>query len=126
MIEWRYWIGIGALAAGVAISLGAFGAHALKQTLNEQQLQWYQTAFEYQMIHSLALVALGLFASRINNFAIQISGWSFCLGIILFSGSLYLMALGQPRNLAILTPFGGLSFIVGWVLLAVSAFRSVV
>lgn len=125
MIEWRYWFGIGAIAAAFSVGLGAFGAHLLKGSLDEQQTQWYRTAFEYHLAHSIALLAVGMFASKINSTLIQASGWLFCLGIVLFSGSLYLMALGLPRILGTITPLGGLSLIVGWCLLAYQAFKPV-
>jgi uncharacterized membrane protein YgdD (TMEM256/DUF423 family) len=123
MIEWRHWLGLGALMSALAILLGAFGAHMLKGHLTEQQLQWYKTAFEYHIIHSLALLALGMFSSRIDNNWTQGAGWCFFLGMVLFSGSLYLMSLGLPKGLAMVTPLGGVSFISGWILLAVAAFK---
>jgi uncharacterized membrane protein YgdD (TMEM256/DUF423 family) len=123
MLEWRFWIGIGALMAALSVGLGAFGAHALKGTLNEQQSQLFRTAFEYHLIHSLALLAVGLFASRINSGLIQMTGWLFCAGIILFSGSLYLMAIGLPRSLGFITPLGGLAFIAAWIIFAFQAFK---
>jgi len=125
MMEWRFWIGTGACTAGLSVLLGAFGAHALKGTLDDQQIQWFKTAFEYHAFHSLALLILGLLASRTNNSLVQSSGWFFCLGIVLFSGSLYLMALGFPKTLAIITPIGGLSFLTAWTLMAIATFKKI-
>jgi uncharacterized membrane protein YgdD (TMEM256/DUF423 family) len=110
-----------ALLAGVAgasaVLLGAFGAHALQKVLDTRTLELWHTAVNYHVWHALALVlAVGLGAGRSRRVAIA----AFALGIVLFSGSLYALALGAPRWAGIITPFGGLAFIVGWVALGLS------
>jgi uncharacterized membrane protein YgdD (TMEM256/DUF423 family) len=110
-----------ALLAGVAgasaVLLGAFGAHALQKVLDTRTLELWHTAVNYHVWHALALVlAVGLGAGRSRRVAIA----AFALGIVLFSGSLYALALGAPRWTGIITPFGGLAFIVGWVALGLS------
>jgi uncharacterized membrane protein YgdD (TMEM256/DUF423 family) len=110
-----------ALLAGVAgasaVLLGAFGAHALQTVLDTRALELWHTAVNYHVWHALALVlAVGLGAGRSRRVAIA----AFALGIVLFSGSLYALALGAPRWAGIITPFGGLAFIVGWVALGLS------
>lgn len=96
--------------AGVA--LGAFGAHALKAQLTDAALGWWQTAVEYHLLHAAALLALA-WAPRKHALA----AWSFGLGVILFSGSLYVMALTGITVLGIVTPIGGVAFLVGWACL---------
>jgi len=116
------WIGIGALLGALAVVLGAFGAHALKERLDPEQLGWWHTAVQYHLGHALALVLLGLFVQRRKSGGLAAA--FFAAGIALFSGSLYAMALGAPRWFGAITPFGGLAFILGWVMFAVAAFRS--
>jgi uncharacterized membrane protein YgdD (TMEM256/DUF423 family) len=105
-------------AAGAsAVLLGAFGAHALQKALDARSLELWHTAVSYHLWHALALVlAVGLGAGRARRAAIA----AFALGIVLFSGSLYALALGAPRWTGIITPFGGLAFIVGWIALGLS------
>ncbi len=117
-----YFISLGALTAMIAVVMGAFGAHALKDVFSVSQMKWYQTAFEYQMAHSLALILLGLSTSgRIYSRYTQVAGISFLAGMILFSGSLYLLAFTQLRWLGAITPIGGLAFISGWLFFALAA-----
>ena len=91
----NHWIGVGALSAGIAVALGAFGAHALKETLEPEQLETWNTAVQYHVLHALALIGFGLYRGRFaaGNFP----GWAFLAGSVLFSGSLYGLALGGPR-----------------------------
>ena len=114
----RTLLAAGALLAGLAVGLGAFGAHGLKAVLGAAELGWWQTAVQYQMWHALALVALGLSPLRARA-----AGWLFGGGILLFSGSLYLMALTGTRALGMVTPLGGLLLILGWAALALSAIK---
>ncbi len=125
MVTWRTWIGIGAVCCALAVLLGAFGTHALKNQLAEDQLRWFKTAFDYHIIHALGLVAIGLYGSRVDHLWTQVAGWCLFTGMILFSGSLYGMALGLPRSIAMLTPLGGLAFTGGWLFLAFSCFKSI-
>ena len=117
------WLGTGALFAALGVAAGAFGAHGLRAMLAEPLLLIYETAVRYQMYHALALVALGALAGRLPPRAITVSGSLFTLGILLFSGSLYLLALGAPRLLGLVTPFGGLALIGGWLVLGWTSLR---
>ena len=109
----------GALFAAAGVMLGAFGAHALRATLSPVALGWWETAVQYQMWHGLALVALGLSPLRARAAA-----WLFGAGILVFSGSLYLMALSGTRALGMVTPLGGLMMILGWLAFAAAALRN--
>lgn len=111
----------GALFAAAAVCLGAFGAHALAEVLSARQAEVWDTAVHYQLAHALALVLCGLLARDAGSRPLRIAGWCFGLGVLLFSGSLYGLALGGPRFLGPLTPLGGLAFIAGWLALAMSA-----
>jgi uncharacterized membrane protein YgdD (TMEM256/DUF423 family) len=105
------------LAGASAVLLGAFGAHALKDTLDARSLELWHTAVNYHAWHALALVlAVGVGFGRSRRVAIA----AFALGIVLFSGSLYALALGAPRWTGIITPFGGVAFLVGWIALGLS------
>jgi uncharacterized membrane protein YgdD (TMEM256/DUF423 family) len=105
------------LAGASAVLLGAFGAHALRGVLDVQGRELWQTAVNYHVWHALALaLAVGLGRGRSGRFAIA----AFAIGIVLFSGSLYALALGAPRWTGIITPFGGLAFITGWIALGLS------
>ena len=110
----------GSLLAGLAVAAGAFGAHALRERLDPASLATFETAARYQLIHALAIVVAAERAARTNNATAMRAAALFAAGIGLFSGSLYVLALGGPRLLGAVTPFGGLSFMAGWVLLALS------
>ena len=106
---------------------GAFGAHALRSRLTESALSTWETGVQYHLIHALALVAIGLFL-RLSPpaeapTAVLVAGWLFLLGIFLFSGSPYVLALGGPRLFGPITPLGGVAFIAGWIALLVAALR---
>ena len=118
------WLGIAALNLAIAVMVGAFGAHGLKKIASEQQLTWWQTATDYFFYHALGLVLLGIIAKTLPQIAIKGSFWCIQIGIILFCGSLYVMALGLPRGLGAITPIGGLFMIIGWLLLAWQAFKN--
>jgi uncharacterized membrane protein YgdD (TMEM256/DUF423 family) len=120
-----------ALLGGLAVALGAFGAHGLqKLTTDEKVLKSFQTAVQYQMYHALVLLVIGGFSSRFNLSLLKWAANFFILGIILFSGSLYLLALlkaqGQEpsRYLGIVTPIGGMFFLLGWITLLIAFLRS--
>ena len=117
-------ISIGAVNGFLAVALGAFGAHGLKRIATPEQLAWFNTASEYQMSHALAILLCGLVAIHINSRYITIAGYLFLAGIVIFSGSLYAMALGAPRWLGAVTPIGGTAFLLAWAILAWSALRS--
>lgn len=113
-----------AINGALAVTLGAFGAHALKQSLSATAIQTWHTAVQYHFVHVLALFALGVLAKSTGLLLPgKVAGLAFMLGIVLFSGSLYGLALGGPKVLGPITPLGGLCFIMGWVALAVQVAR---
>lgn len=115
----------GAFSAALAIVLGAFGAHALKSQLSSEMLAVYNTAVQYHFYHSLGLLILGLIAMHIG--AVPLWNWSAGLmlaGIVLFSGSLYILAISGMRVLGAVTPLGGLCFILSWLLLLVALWKA--
>jgi uncharacterized membrane protein YgdD (TMEM256/DUF423 family) len=109
---------LGALFAAAGVAAGAFGAHALRGRLSTEMLAVFETGVRYHLIHALALLAVGLASTRWASPAVALAGWLFCAGVVLFSGSLYLLALGGPRALGAITPIGGVAFIAGWLILA--------
>jgi len=115
---------LGAILAAVSVSLGAFAAHAATKFMTEQQLGWMEKAARYNMYHALALFAIAWALTRWTSQTglLNIAGWSFVAGIALFSGSLYIMAF-TPLRLGYITPLGGVAFVLGWVLLAVAAWK---
>lgn len=119
------WFVMGAIASGVAVILGAFGAHGLKSRVDPELLVVFETGVRYQMYHALALLAVGLARVHWPTAVISLAGWFFLAGILIFSGSLYLMTATGERWLGAITPIGGLAFIIGWVLLAVGAWRAI-
>lgn len=104
-----------------AVALGAFAAHGLKSQLSADLLAVFQTGVHYQMVHALALLAVALLGAHLPGRALWWSGGLFVLGIVLFSGSLYLLTLTGVRTLGIVTPFGGLAFLGGWLSLGIAA-----
>ncbi len=118
------WFGMGAVAAAIGVGLGAFGAHGLKARVSPEMLAVFETGVRYHLIHALGLLAVGWAAGRWPGSWTQAAGVLMILGILLFSGSLYVMAVTGVRWLGAITPLGGLAFIAAWVSLAVSAFRS--
>jgi uncharacterized membrane protein YgdD (TMEM256/DUF423 family) len=107
------------VAAALAVALGAFGAHGLKARLSAEMLAVWQTAVHYHAWHALGLLALGVTGFYLKNPWMSAAGWLLVAGILLFSGSLYALALGAPRVFGAVTPFGGLAFILGWLAFAV-------
>jgi uncharacterized membrane protein YgdD (TMEM256/DUF423 family) len=119
------WLAVaGAVSAFVAVAAGAFGAHALRGRVSPEMLAVYDTGVRYQMAHALALLALAAVAGRWPAAGWSPAGWLFVAGSVLFAGSLYLLALTGVRWLGAITPFGGLAFLAGWVVVAVTAFRA--
>ena len=105
----------GSISGMLSVMIGAFGAHALKSTLEAtQRLETFETAVKYQFYHSLALVLLGLLMIQFQHKAFTISGYGFIVGIFLFTGSLYILSLTGITKLGAITPLGGLAFIIGW------------
>lgn len=120
---------LGTVLAGLAVVLGAFGAHGLKKLVGPDTVASYQTGVQYQMYHALALILLAILYDRFQSSFLNYAGWFFLFGIIFFSGSLYLMAALKAMNRPIMpfigpiTPVGGLLFITGWVLLLIGIIR---
>lgn len=113
----------GAINAFLAVALGAFAAHGLKHYLNEYESGIWQTAVDYQMAHALGLILIGLVA---NSLSLNLNkpGWIMFCGIIIFSGSLYILSLTGIKALGMITPIGGMCFIVSWLWLAISIYKN--
>ena len=120
---------IGTILSGLAVALGAIGAHSLKKIADADTLATYQTAVQYQMYHALALILVGILAERILNPMADYAGFFFIGGVVLFSGSLYLISSLKvmnktvPTAVGIMTPVGGLLFILGWLMLLVAIIK---
>lgn len=115
---------LGSANALLAVMLGAFGAHALKSRLDETMLNVYQTGVQYHFYHALGLILVGIIALNIPlNIWIKNSGWMMFFGIVLFSGSLYLLSILNLRWLGMITPLGGLLFILAWLSLFISILK---
>jgi uncharacterized membrane protein YgdD (TMEM256/DUF423 family) len=120
----RTFLLIGALAGVVGVALGAFGAHGLRARLTPDMLAVFETGVRYHMYHALAILGVASVAERLQASRLVLaSGWLFLAGIILFSGSLYLLAVTGVRVLGAITPFGGVAFLLGWGCLALAALR---
>lgn len=119
----RFWLLAGCATGFLSVASGAFGAHALKDHLSPEMLNVFETAVRYSMLHCSALLAVGLVGHRGEARAIKVAGIAFIAGIVLFSGSLVGLALTEVRALGIITPFGGLSFLTGWVALGLAVAR---
>lgn len=114
----------GALAGFLGVALGAFGAHALRAKLSPDMLAIYETGVRYQMYHVIAVFAAAWAAARWQKKIFGAAGVSFLAGIVVFSGTLYLVALTGERWLGAITPFGGLALLTGWLMLAIGAWRA--
>ncbi len=119
----RFFITAAALSGASGVALGAFGAHGLASRLAPSDLSSWETAVLYQLLHALLLLQVGAMIRDRQSRALQFSGFSLLIGIVLFSGSLYVLALGGPRLLGPVTPIGGVAFILGWLAIAVSLLR---
>lgn len=136
----RWWVTAGAVLAGLSVVTGAFAAHGLDSRLQEiyagqpdrqivgmtvpaayKYMKDFQTAATYQMTHALGMIAIGLLSRARPRRSLEVAGWSFLLGIVLFSGSLYVLVLTGERSLRHLPPIGGVLFLVGWAALACGA-----
>lgn len=107
-----------------AVALGAFGAHGLKARASAEGLAWWETGARYAAYHALALLAVAWLADRAPSRATTVAGASFVAGVLLFSGSLSIMTLTGARALGMITPFGGLALLMGWLALAVAGWRA--
>jgi uncharacterized membrane protein YgdD (TMEM256/DUF423 family) len=122
----RLFITLGALSGFLAVAAGAFGAHALRDRLTTSMLDVFQTGVTYQMYHALALVGVGILLARFSTDGsawLTAAGWLFVGGSVLFSGSLYALALSGTTWLGAITPLGGIAFLVGWLALAIGIWR---
>ncbi len=120
----RFFLTFGAALAGIAVAAGAFGAHALRARLSPGDLAIFETAVRYQMYHALALLAVAWASTLVPDVAfVRWAGLCFIAGVLIFSGSLYLLVLTDTRWLGAITPIGGVALIGGWICLALAALR---
>ena len=116
-------LALGSILAGLGVAAGAFGAHALKDILDPPMLQVFETATRYVMYHAFGLCIVSWAIDRYPEQRLEKSGWLFLIGILLFSGSLYMVSLAGIRWMGAVTPIGGLAFMIGWLLLAWGVWR---
>jgi uncharacterized membrane protein YgdD (TMEM256/DUF423 family) len=115
---------LGAIHAFLAVALGAFGAHGLEGKISEKYLKTWNTAVQYQMFHAIGLFIVAFLTDKLaQTNLIVTAGWSLFIGILLFSGSLYVLSVTGIKVLGAITPLGGVAFLVGWVLLIVAAVK---
>lgn len=120
----KLFVSLGAINAFLAVALGAFGAHALKSRLSAEMLSIFETGVQYHFYHALGLLAIGLIATHLpDSIWLKRSGWLMFLGIIIFSGSLYILSITGMRWLGAITPIGGLCFLASWILLAIAVLK---
>lgn len=121
----RLFIVLGSINAALAVIFGAFGAHALKARISPEMLNVYHTGAQYHFYHALGMLLVGVLATQLQNQAVlRLSGFLMLAGIVLFSGSLYLLAITGVTWLGAVTPLGGVAFIAAWIVLALAAFRA--
>lgn len=120
----RIFLLLAAFAGFTGVALGAFAAHGLKARLSAEYLAVFQTGVHYQLIHALALFGVALLLQRLPSGLLHAAGSLFALGILLFSGSLYLLTLSGIGKLGMITPLGGLAFLAGWLCLGLAALRA--
>ena len=120
----RVFLLLAALAGFTGVALGAFAAHGLKGQLSAEYLAVFQTGVQYQLVHALALFGVALLGERLPGLLVQVAGGLFGAGILLFSGSLYVLTLSGLGKLGMITPLGGLCFLAGWLCLGLAAWRA--
>lgn len=113
----RTFVSLGGALAFLAVAFGAFGAHALRERIGPESLQIWHTGVEYQMAHALALILIGVLSAHVPDPRVKTSGWLLYFGVLIFSGSLYILAVSGIRWLGAITPLGGACFLAGWALL---------
>ena len=118
----KVFIILGALCTMMAVGTGAFGAHGLEGKLSDKYMSVWEKAVNYQMYHGLGLILIGIISGT-TSINVNWAGWLLFFGIVLFSGSLYILALTQIRILGAITPLGGVLFIVGWLMLIIATFK---
>lgn len=122
----KLFLASGSVLGGLAVMIGAFGAHALKQTLEASgRIDTFETAVKYQFYHALALILLGNLMMNLKHSYLTYSGYSFIAGVIIFSGSLYILCLTGITKFGMVTPVGGLFMIAGWLLLTLGVLKTV-
>jgi len=114
---------LGIINGFLAVALGAFGAHGLEGRISEKSIAIWEKAVHYQMFHTTALLVTGLLMLKYQATSLTAAGWAFFIGIVIFSGSLYIYATTSIKAFAIVTPLGGVSFLVGWVLLGIATMK---
>ncbi|WP_058303316.1 DUF423 domain-containing protein [Gorillibacterium timonense] len=120
----RKFVGIGSMLAFLGVALGAFGSHGLKGQIPDDRLEVYTTGVHYHLIHAIGLILIGLAAERLaDKKRVKAAGWLILIGTLLFSGSLYVLAVSGIKILGIITPFGGVAFLAGWCCLAWAAWK---
>ncbi|WP_313803311.1 DUF423 domain-containing protein [Cytobacillus sp.] len=120
----KLFIILGAINAFLSVALGAFGAHGLEKTVEPKYLEIWKTGVTYQMFHATGLLVIGVLLGKLpGNALLSWSGWIMLIGIIFFSGSLYILTLTQKGILGAITPIGGVCFLVAWVLLIIAAVK---
>ena len=116
---------LGAINAFLAVALGAFGAHGLEGKIPVRYFEIWKTGVQYQMFHALGLFVVGLMLGKFPNInLLTAAGWIMFIGIVLFSGSLYVLSLTQIKPLGAITPFGGVAFLIAWVLIGYAAVKT--
>lgn len=122
----KFFLMLGAINTFICIALGAFGAHGLKHILTDEMLAIYHTGVQYHFYHAIGLLFVGLLLLHfVKSRLIELSGWFMLLGIILFSVSLYVMSLTEIRGLGMITPFGGVSYLIAWAVLSFAIWKEV-
>ncbi|MDU7558291.1 MULTISPECIES: DUF423 domain-containing protein [unclassified Pseudomonas] len=119
----RVFLMLAAFFGFTGVALGAFAAHGLKDRLSEQYLAIFHTGVTYQLVHALALIGVALLATQLQSRLVTWAGICFALGIVLFSGSLYVLTMTGISKLGMITPIGGLGFLAGWLCLGLAAWR---
>lgn len=119
----KLWLSIGALSGFLAVAIGAFGAHGLGSRVPPEQLATFEIGARYHMYHALALLAVAWLASREPGLVVSVAGWAFVVGTILFSGSLYYLGATGSKALVLVTPMGGVAFMIGWICLFAAGLR---
>lgn len=118
----KIWLVAGAISGFLSVALGAFAAHGLQSRVGPAEIVVFETGARYQMYHALALLAVAWVAAQGGGTFATVAGWAFVIGTILFSGTLYYLGFTGSRALVMVTPIGGLAFLIGWVALAAAGF----